>query len=122
MSGSTCAPSLTSPAVPMDPSPATGAEPLYELQLYVAGATPNSTRAVRNIKEICEQHLAGRYVLRIVDMYQQPALAKQEQIIAAPTLVRQQPLPRRQLIGDLSDRITVLAILGIDHSPASPTP
>ncbi|QKG55782.1 circadian clock protein KaiB [Hymenobacter sp. BRD128] len=102
----------------MDPSPpAVPAEPLYVLRLYVAGATPNSTRAVRNIKEICEQYLAGRYVLRIIDMYQQPQLAGEEQIIAAPTLVRQQPLPRRQLIGDLSNRATVLAVLGIDHLP-----
>ena len=93
------------------------AAPFYELQLYVAGATPNSTRAVRNIKEICEHHLAGRYVLRIIDMYQQPQLASDEQIIAAPTLVRQQPLPRRQLIGDLSNRAAVLALIGLDHLP-----
>ncbi|GAA4496312.1 circadian clock protein KaiB [Hymenobacter ginsengisoli] len=97
-----------------DYSPPAATEPLYELRLYVAGATPNSTRAVRNIKEICEHYLAGRYVLRIIDMYQQPQLAKEEQIIAAPTLVRQQPLPRRQLIGDLSNRATVLATLGLD--------
>jgi circadian clock protein KaiB len=97
--------------------PAAPAEPFYELRLYVAGATPNSTRAVRNIKEICEQYLAGRYALRIIDMYQQPQLAKEEQIIAAPTLVRQQPLPRRQLIGDLSNRATVLAVLGLDYLP-----
>jgi len=96
--------------------------PLYELHLYVAGATPNSTRAVRNIKEICEQHLPGRYVLRIVDLYQQPELAQQEQIVAAPTLVRRQPLPRRQLVGDLSNRATVLAVLGIDHLPPPTTP
>lgn len=99
----------------MDPSLAAHPPaPLYELRLYVAGATPNSTRAVRNITEICEQYLAGRYRLRIIDIYQQPELAKQEQIIAAPTLVRQLPLPRRQLIGDLSDRATVLTSLGID--------
>ena len=94
--------------------------PLYELHLYLSGATPNSTRALRNIKEICEHYLAGRYVLRIIDMYQQPELAQQEQIIAAPTLVRCQPLPRRQLVGDLSNRATVLAVLGIDHLPATP--
>lgn len=92
--------------------------PLYELQLYVSGATPNSTRAVRNIKEICERYLPGRYVLRIIDMYQQPELARQAQVVAAPTLVRSQPLPRRQLIGDLSNRATVLAVLGIDSLPA----
>ncbi|MDO7884028.1 circadian clock KaiB family protein [Hymenobacter cheonanensis] len=104
----------------LDSAAAPGA-PLYELHLYVSGATPNSTRALRNIKEICEQHLAGRYVLRIIDMYQQPQLAQQEQIIAAPTLVRQQPLPRRQLVGDLSNRPAVLAILGLDHLPPPAT-
>ena len=104
----------------MDPTAA--ATPIYELHLYVSGATPNSTRAVRNIKEICEQYLAGRYVLRIIDMYQQPELARLDQIIAAPTLVRRQPLPRRQLVGDLSNRAAVLAILGIDHLPLPATP
>jgi circadian clock protein KaiB len=107
--------------VAIDPAAAPEA-PLYEFYLYVSGATPNSTRALRNIKQICEQHLAGRYVLRIIDMYQQPELAQQEQIIAAPTLVRRQPLPRRQLVGDLSNRPAVLAILGLDHLPPSPTP
>jgi len=68
---------------------------------------------VHNIKEICEQHLPGRYELLIVDLYQQPELARQEQIVASPTLVRQRPLPRRQLIGDLSDRSAVLRILGL---------
>lgn len=93
--------------------------PRYEFDLYVSGATPNSTRALRNIKEICEQYLAGRYVLRIIDMYQQPGLAQQAQIVAAPTLVRRQPLPRRQLVGDLSNRAAVLATLGLDldHLP-----
>jgi len=93
----------------------------YEFYLYVSGATPNSTRALRNIKEICEQYLAGRYVLHIIDMYQQPELAAQEQIVAAPTLVRRQPLPRRQLVGDLSNRPAVVAILGLDNLPPLPT-
>lgn len=73
-------------------------------------------RAVRNIKEICEQHLAGRYELLIIDIYQQPQLAKDEQIVAAPTLIRQRPLPRRQLVGDLSNRAAVLISLGIPQS------
>jgi circadian clock protein KaiB len=102
----------------MDPFPAADpAVPVYELRLYVSGATPNSTRAVHNIKEICERYLPGRYVLRIIDIYQQPQLAQEEQIIAAPTLVCQQPLPRRRLIGDLSNRATVLAVLGLDNLP-----
>lgn len=89
----------------------------YAFDLYVTGATPNSTRAVRNIKEICEQYLPGRYALRIIDLYQEPQLAQQEQIIAAPTLVRVRPLPQRRLVGDLSDRATVLAALGLPPAP-----
>lgn len=88
-------------------------EPEYLLHLYITGATPNSMRAVRNIKEICERHLAGRYELLIVDIYQQPHLAHEQQIVAAPTLVRLRPLPRRQLVGDLSNREAVLISLGI---------
>ncbi|RZK42935.1 MAG: circadian clock protein KaiB [Hymenobacter sp.] len=94
-----------------DVSTATEAD--YLLHLYITGATPNSLRAVRNIKEICEEHLAGRYELLIVDIYQQPALAQQEQIVAAPTLIRLRPLPRRQLVGDLSNRPAVLISLGV---------
>lgn len=96
-------------------------EPAYELYLYVTGATPNSTRAVRNIKEICEQHLTGQYTLRIIDMYQQPELAQEAQIVAAPTLVRRRPLPQRRLVGDLSNRAALLLLLGLDHSlPPAP--
>ena len=97
-----------------DASPATEAE--YLLHLYITGATPNSMRAVRNIKEICEAHLAGRYELLVIDIYQQPELARQEQIVAAPTLIRVRPLPRRQLVGDLSNRAAVLISLGIPPS------
>lgn len=89
------------------------AEADYLLHLYITGATPNSLRAVRNLKDICEAHLAGRYELLIIDIYQQPELAAQQQIVAAPTLVRQRPLPRRQLVGDLSNRASVLISLGI---------
>ncbi|RYF03940.1 MAG: circadian clock protein KaiB [Deltaproteobacteria bacterium] len=106
----------------MAPNPAEALEALpYEFDLYVSGATPNSTRALRNIKEICEQYLAGRYVLRIIDMYQQPELAQQAQVVAVPMLVRRQPLPRRQLVGDLSNRAAVVAILGLDNLPPLPT-
>jgi circadian clock protein KaiB len=90
----------------------------YLLHLYITGATPNSMRAVRNIKDICEKHLTGRYELLIIDIYQQPELARQEQIIAAPTLIRQRPLPRRQLVGDLSNRAAVLISLGVPQSGA----
>jgi circadian clock protein KaiB len=97
----------------------TPSEPDYLLHLFITGATPNSMRAVRNIKEICEQYLAGRYELLIVDIYQQPHLAREEQIVAAPTLVRLRPLPRRQLIGDLSNRESVLISLGIPRPDGS---
>lgn len=95
---------------------ASSAEAEYILHLYITGATPNSMRAVRNLKEICEQHLAGRYELLIIDIYQQPELARQEQIVAAPTLIRVRPLPRRQLVGDLSNRTAVLISLGVPQS------
>jgi len=84
----------------------------YVLRLYVTGMTPRSTRAVENIRTICEEHLQGRYDLEVVDIYQQPALAKGEQIIATPTLIKKLPLPLRRVIGDLSSRERVL--LGLD--------
>lgn len=88
-------------------------EPEYALHLYITGATPNSTRAVRNIKEICEQYLKGRYELVIVDIYQQPELAQQEDLIGVPTLIKRRPGLVRRLVGDLSDHDRVLKALGI---------
>jgi circadian clock protein KaiB len=79
--------------------------------------TPRSTRAIATIKEICEEHLKGRYDLRVIDIYQQPVLAKGEQIIAVPTLTRKLPPPLRRLIGDLSDRERVLVGLDIRPKP-----
>jgi len=84
----------------------------YLLRLYVTGITPRSTQAIQNIKKICEENLKGRYELEIIDIYQQPALAKDEQIIAAPTLIKKLPLPLRKLIGDMSDKERIL--LGLD--------
>lgn len=84
----------------------------YLLRLYITGVTPKSTRAVRNLKAICEEHLQGRYRLEIIDIYQQPVLAKGEQIFAAPTLVKYLPHPLRRLIGDMSEKEKVL--LGLD--------
>ena len=84
----------------------------YVLRLYVTGMTPRSTRAVENVRTICEEHLQGRYDLEVIDIYQQPTLAKGEQIIAAPTLIRKLPLPLRRVIGDLSSTERVL--LGLD--------
>jgi circadian clock protein KaiB len=87
--------------------------PEFLLHLFITGATPNSTRAVRNIKEICEQHLKGRYELLIVDIYQQPELAEQEDLIGVPTLIKRRPGLVRRLVGDLSDHDRVLKALGI---------
>ncbi|MHB8832741.1 MAG: circadian clock KaiB family protein [Desulfobacteria bacterium] len=88
------------------------AEGKYVLRLYVAGMTPNSARAIANLKKICEEHLAGRYDLNVIDVYRKPTLAKGEQIIAAPTLIKKLPLPMRKLIGDMSDEGKVL--IGLD--------
>lgn len=85
----------------------------YVLHLYIAGVTPNSIRAVKNTREICEQHLQGRYELVVVDIYQQPDLSLADQIIAVPTLVKKHPWPLRRLVGDMSNKQRVLAGLGL---------
>lgn len=90
----------------------------YLLRLYVTGTTPRSVRAIANIKKICEEHLTGKYDLEVIDLYQRPALAKGEQIIAAPTLIRQLPEPLRRIIGDMSDTERVL--VGLDIKPINP--
>ena len=90
------------------------------LRLYVAGSTPQSSRAIRNLKAICETNLQGRYVLTVVDLYAQPQRAREDQIIVAPTLIRQGPLPVRRIVGDLSNTERVLAAL--DLSPTEPQP
>ncbi|MDY6838192.1 MAG: circadian clock KaiB family protein [Thermodesulfobacteriota bacterium] len=92
-------------------------EEKYVLRLFVTGQTPKSTRAISNIKEICEGHLKGRYELEVVDLYQYPKLAKGEQIIALPTLVKKLPLPIRRLVGELSDTEKVLFGLDIKEQP-----
>lgn len=85
----------------------------YVLRLFITGATPNSTRAVSNIRNICENYLKDRYALEIIDIYQEPSLAQAEQIIALPLLVIKHPLPQRKLIGDLSQTEKVLRALGL---------
>jgi circadian clock protein KaiB len=87
----------------------------YVLRLYVVGMTPNSLRAITNIKKICEEHLQGRYELEVIDIYQNPVLAQGEQIIAAPTLIKKLPLPLRKFIGDMSQTEKIL--LGLDLRP-----
>jgi len=86
---------------------------VYVLRLYVSGATPRSTEAISNIKKICEEHLAGQYDLQVFDIYQQPELTAAQQIIAAPTLVKESPGPLRRLIGNLRDTRRILERLGV---------
>lgn len=90
---------------------------LWVLKLYVAGQTARSRLALENLEEICQTHLAGRYELEVVDLSVHPTLAKDEQIVALPTLVRQIPPPLKQIIGDLSDTEKVL--VGLDLRPRS---
>jgi circadian clock protein KaiB len=87
----------------------------YVLRLYVAGMTPRSRRAIENVRTICEEHLEGRYDLEVIDVYQQPKLAKGEQILAAPTLIKKLPLPLRRVIGDMSNIDRVLLGLDLIH-------
>jgi circadian clock protein KaiB len=82
--------------------------PVYILKLYITGASPNSTRAVSNIKKICETYLKGRYNLEVIDVYQQASVATTEQIIALPLLVKLFPSPKKRLIGNMSDLKKVL--------------
>jgi circadian clock protein KaiB len=75
----------------------------WELRLYTAGQTPKSLAAIKNLKKVCEEHLAGRYEIAVIDLLKNPRLAKDDQIVAIPTLVRKLPDPVRKIIGDLSD-------------------
>jgi circadian clock protein KaiB len=86
----------------------------FQFTLFITGASPNSIRAVNNLKEIGKRYLNGNYELEIIDVYQVPELAEIEQIIALPTLIKRGPGPERRLVGDLSDRDKVLKGLGID--------
>jgi len=85
----------------------------FVLRLYVSGMTPRSRQAIDNICQLCQEHLAGRYDLEIIDIYQQPELAKEGQVIAAPTLVKTLPLPLRRVIGDMGDPGRIMVVLGI---------
>jgi circadian clock protein KaiB len=84
----------------------------WELRLYTAGQTPKSLAAFRNLKKVCEEHLAGRYEIEVIDLMANPRLAKDHQIVAIPTLVRKLPDPIRKIVGDLSD--TERALVGLD--------
>lgn len=85
----------------------------YMLRLYVTGQTLRSMRSIENVRGICEKYLKGRYDLEVIDIYQQPALAAEGQILAAPTVIKSTPLPLRRLVGDFSDQSRVLAGLGL---------
>lgn len=91
---------------------------VYRLRLYVAGESPKSLEAFRNLKQLCENHLAGRYEIEVVDLLEHPRLARGDEIIAIPTLVRQLPAPMRKIIGDLSNTDRVL--VGLQLGPTQP--
>src|SRR6516165_7678777 len=98
-------------------SVARGPRQAYVLRLFVAGMTVRSTRAVANIRAICEEHFPGAYELEVINLYEQPSLASGEQIIAAPTCVRELPLPARRVIGDMSNSTRVLEGLDlVEHA------
>ena len=99
--------------VPVQNIPGDKPKPDFILRLFVTGASPNSTRAISNLKNICEEYLQGRYELEIIDVYQQPLIAQREQIIALPLLVKKAPGTERKLIGDMSNKERVLRGLGI---------
>jgi circadian clock protein KaiB len=90
--------------------------PVWELRLYVAGMTPTSIRAFENLKRLCEKHMHGAYKIQVVDLLERPMLARGDQIIAVPTLVRRLPTPVKKIIGDLSNTERVL--VGLDLRPA----
>lgn len=98
-----------------DTAGADASEPVerFELRLYVAGHSPKSVRAIDNLRAICEEHLAGRFVIEVIDLLERPQLARGDEIIAVPTLVRKLPEPVRRIIGDLSDTDKVLVGLQI---------
>lgn len=92
---------------------------MYVLHLYVAGMNSKSLQAVENVKRICEEYLPGRYQLEVIDIYQQPILARDGQIVAAPTLIKELPLPLRKLIGSMSDTERVLVGLDVHAGPSA---
>jgi len=94
-----------------------GAPPIYELRLYLAGHSPKSVRAVENLRRVCEEHIPGRYRIELVDLLENPQLARGDEIIAVPTLVRKLPVPVRNIIGDLSD--TEKLLVGLQLRTAS---
>lgn len=93
------------------PDPVQESAPAWELRLYVAGQTPNSVKAFANLKRICEAHLKGKYHIEVVDLLQNPSQAKDDQIVAVPSVVRRLPSPVKKVLGDLSSEERVLVAL-----------
>ena len=108
---------MTEPA-PDDPPGTEPDEGRYVLRLFVSGTTARSTRAIENLRRLCEEQLQGRYTLEVVDIYQHPEAARDNQIVAAPTLVKLLPDPVRHIVGDLANEERVLR--GLNLSPLSP--
>ena len=94
-------------------APSGGGSERYVLRLFIAGMTSRAGRAIESVCAMCDEYLAGRYDLEVIDIYQQPGLAKGEQIIAAPTLIKKLPLPFRRIIGDMSNNERLLTGLDI---------
>ena len=90
----------------------------WELKLYIAGKTPKSATALKNLKKYCEEHLEGKYRIEVIDLLEKPQLAEGDQIFAVPTLVRKVPVPMRKIIGDLSDEEKVC--VGLNNVPVKP--
>ena len=89
-----------------------GQRKMYSLRLYITGQPPRSAASIRNLRDVCDEYLEGRFELQVIDLYQRPELAREAQVVAAPTLIKKLPLPLRRLVGDLSNKNEVL--LGLD--------
>lgn len=89
----------------------------FLLYLFVSGATPRSMRAVGAVRKLCESRLAGRYTLNVIDIYRDPVAVRENQIVAAPTLVKLAPLPKQMFVGDMTDTVRLAAGLGLPASP-----
>ncbi len=90
----------------------------YVLTLFVTGASEMSARAITNVRALCDEHLPGRHTLEVVDVHRDPSMMSAHDVVAAPTLIKEQPLPKRMLVGDLSDTVRVLSALDIHTTPA----
>jgi circadian clock protein KaiB len=111
---------VKAPAKSRNAKPVAAPRLQWHLRLFVAGPTPKSVAAFRNLERLCEEHLAGQYRIDVIDLKKNPQLARGDQILAVPTLVRKLPIPIRKIIGNLSDTERVLASLDVGHSGAVP--